>query len=96
MTTKTAKPTATATDNADRLEKQPAGERALTAFNFKLMAAAGAVIVLGFLLMLGSGSTETEFNPDIFSARRTIVGPGLAFLGYIFMGAAIMWNRKKA
>ncbi len=82
--------------DSDRLEKQPAGERALTSLNFKLMAAAGAVIVLGFLLMLGSGATESAFNPDIFSARRTIIGPGLAFLGYIFMGAAIMWNRKKA
>ena len=96
MTTKKAKPTAANSGNTDRLEKEPAQERALTSLNFKLMAAAGAVIVIGFLLMIGGGSTETEVNPDIFSARRTVVGPCLAFLGYIFMGAAIMWNRKKA
>ncbi len=85
-----------AAPGADRLDKQPAGDRALTALNYKLMAAAGAVIVIGFLLMAGSGSTPTEFNPDIFSARRIVIGPGLAFLGYIFMGVAIMWNRKKS
>lgn len=82
--------------SADKLVTQPAGQRALTSFNLKLMAVAGAVIVAGFLLMLGGGSTETEFNPDIFSVRRTVVGPGIAFLGYIFMGVAIMLNRKKA
>ncbi|MBD5185575.1 MAG: DUF3098 domain-containing protein [Bacteroides sp.] len=69
--------------------------RPLTPLNFKLMAIAGAVIVAGFLLMLGSGTSATEFNPDIFSARRIIVGPTMAFLGFIFMGAAIMWPSKK-
>lgn len=81
---------------AERIGRQPEGERALTAFNYKLMALAGAVIITGFLLMLGQGSTETEFNPEIFSVRRTVIGPGLSFLGYIFMGVAIMWNRRKS
>lgn len=80
---------------ASRLEREPEGRRALTALNFKLMAVAGIIIVAGFLLMLGGGSTETEFNPDIFSARRTVIGPTIAFLGFIFMGAAIMWNSKR-
>lgn len=97
MATKgTDMPSAKLAGAADRLERQPAGERALTAFNYKLMAVAGVVIVAGFLLMLGQGSTETEFNPDIFSVRRTVIGPGLAFLGYIFMGVAIMCNRRKS
>ncbi len=48
-----------------------------------------AVIIVGFLLMLGSGSTE-EFNPDIFSARRIVVGPTLAFLGFVAMGVSII------
>ena len=82
--------------DAERLGRQPEGERALTAFNYKLMALAGVVVIAGFLLMLGPGSTETEFNPDIFSVRRTVIGPGLSFLGYIFMGVAIMWNRRKS
>ena len=91
----TTKTPYTAPQKPSRLEPEPAGQRALTSLNFKLMAVAGAVIVAGFLLMLGGGSTETEFNPDIFSTRRTVVGPTIAFLGFIFMGAAIMWNSKK-
>lgn len=67
----------------------------LKRINFILMAIAGLVIVVGFLLMTGSPSSTTEFNPDIFSTRRIVVGPTLAFLGFIFMGIAIMWPFKK-
>lgn len=86
--------TSTSPKTERRLEPETQNQRALTPVNFKLMAAAGVVIILGFLLMLGPGSTDTEFNPDIFSARRTIIGPTLAFLGFIFMGGAIMFNKK--
>lgn len=67
----------------------------LKRINFILMTVAGVVIVLGFLLMSGAPSTTTEFNPDIFSTRRIVVGPTIAFLGFIFMGVAIMWPFKK-
>lgn len=64
----------------------------LAKINFILMAIAAAVIIIGFLLMLGSGSTEQEFNPDIFSTRRIVVGPTIAFVGFLFMGFAIIYN----
>lgn len=67
----------------------------LTRLNFILMAIAGAVIIIGFLLMLGSGSTVEEFNPDIFSTRRIVVGPTIAFLGFLFMGFAIIYRPRK-
>lgn len=67
----------------------------LTRLNFILMAIAGAVIIIGFLLMTGEPSTVEAFNPDIFSARRIVVGPTIAFLGFIFMGFAIMWRSKE-
>lgn len=38
--------------------------------NFLLLAGGMVVIIIGFLLMSGPGSTETTFEPDIFSARR--------------------------
>lgn len=66
----------------------------LTKLNFMLMAAAIGMIVVGFLLMLGPGSTETEFNPDIFSTRRIVIGPLVALAGFVFMGFAIMWKSK--
>lgn len=57
--------------------------------NFILMAVAGAMIVVGFLLMLGSGSTAEAFNPDIFSTRRIVVGPTICFLGFVLMAVAV-------
>ncbi|MDE6683932.1 MAG: DUF3098 domain-containing protein [Duncaniella sp.] len=63
--------------------------------NFILMAVAGAMIVLGFLLMAGGASTMESFDPDIFSTRRIVIGPAIAFLGFIFMGVGIMYSPKR-
>lgn len=76
------------------LEPQSRSEMPLVRTNFILMAIAGAVIIIGFLLMAGSSSTTSAFDPGIFSVRRIVVGPTLAFLGFIFMGVAIMWRAK--
>lgn len=67
----------------------------LLKINFILMAVSAAIIIIGFLLMLGPGSTPESFNPDIFSTRRIVVGPTIAFLGFIAMGAAIMYRKTK-
>ncbi len=80
--------------NGDVLVKEPESQRPLVKINFILMAIAGAMIVLGFLLMTGGASDWGEFNPDIFSARRIVVGPTIAFLGFIFMGVGIMYSPR--
>lgn len=71
------------------LQKESVNEFPLGRRNFIWMGVSAAVIIVGFLLILGSGSTE-EFNPDIFSARRIVVGPTLAFLGFVAMGVSII------
>lgn len=53
--------------------------------NFLLLGVGMIIIIIGFLLMSGSGSTETTFNPDIFSVRRIKVAPVVCFIGFIFM-----------
>lgn len=63
--------------------------------NFILMAVAGVMIVLGFCLMAGGATDWDSFNPDIFSTRRIVVGPTIAFIGFIFMGFAIMYSPRK-
>ncbi|MCH5246917.1 MAG: DUF3098 domain-containing protein [Muribaculaceae bacterium] len=73
-------------------------EHPLSRRNFILMGIAACVIIVGFLLMLGGSSTETEFNPDIFSTRRIVIGPTIAFIGFVFMGYAIItgrWSKKE-
>lgn len=68
---------------------------ALGKINFILIAVGFLIVVLGFVLMTGS-TTTTEFNPDIFSTRRIVVGPMIAFFGFIFVIFAILFKSKKA
>ena len=63
--------------------------------NYILLAIAAAAIIIGFILMTGPGSTETHFEPDIFSFRRIKLAPAICFLGFIFVIVAIMYSPKK-
>ena len=62
--------------------------------NYILLAIGMAIIIVGFILMSGSGSNETTFNADIFSVRRIKVAPIVCFLGFIFMIYGILHKPK--
>ena len=62
--------------------------------NFILLAIGMAVAIIGFILMTGPSSTETVFEPDIFSVRRIKVAPVVCFLGFIFMIYAVLRKPK--
>lgn len=62
--------------------------------NFILLAVGMAVIIIGFLLMTGPGSTEGYFEPDIFSVRRIKVAPLVCLLGFVFMIYGILRKPK--
>jgi len=62
--------------------------------NFILLAIGMAVVILGFVLMSGPASTETAFEPDIFSVRRVKVAPAVCFLGFISMVYAVLRKPK--
>ena len=62
--------------------------------NFILLAIGMAVVIIGFILMTGPSSTETVFEPDIFSVRRIKVAPVFCFLGFIFMIYAVLRKPK--
>lgn len=81
--------------NRDALESSSKRKMPLEKANFIAMAIAGALIVIGFLLMLGGSSTTEEFNPDIFSTRRVVIGPFIAFIGYVAMAVAIIAKFRK-
>ena len=63
--------------------------------NFILLAVGMAIIILGFLLMTGPGSTEGYFEPDIFSVRRINVAPAICLFGFVFMIYGILKKPKK-
>jgi hypothetical protein len=65
----------------------------LGTINLKLIGLSFVIIIIGFLLMMGE-PTVTEYNPDIFSTKRTVVAPVIAFLGFGCMIFAIMYKPK--
>lgn len=76
------------------LIKETSEQMPLIRKNFILMIIVGVMIVLGFALMAGGATDWDSFNEDIFSARRIVIGPTIAFLGFLFMGFAIMYTPK--
>ena len=62
--------------------------------NFILLAAGMLIVVLGFILMSGSESTESAFDPDIFSAMRIKVAPIMCFVGFVSIIYAVIRKPK--
>ena len=58
--------------------------------NFILLAIGMAVVIVGMILMSGTGSDETNFDPSIFDARHIKVAPAVCLFGYLFMVYAIV------
>ena len=58
--------------------------------NFILLAIGMAVVIVGMILMSGTGSDESTFDPSIFDARHIKVAPAVCLFGYLFMVYAIV------
>ena len=63
--------------------------------NYLLLVAGMIIVVIGFLLMTGPASTETAFEPDIFSARRVKVAPVVCLFGFVSMIYAVVRKPKE-
>lgn len=63
--------------------------------NYILIAVAVAVIIIGFVLMTGSPSTATEYNPEIFSFRRITLAPIVCLIGFLLVIVGIMYRPKE-
>jgi membrane-bound ClpP family serine protease len=65
--------------------------------NYKLLAIGFAIIVIGFLLMLGGKSKDPNvFSEEIFSFRRITLAPIVVLAGFIFEIWAIMKKPKNS
>ena len=62
--------------------------------NYLLLAVGMIIVVIGFLLMTGPASTETAFEPEIFSARRVKVAPVVCLFGFVSMIYAVVRKPK--
>lgn len=66
--------------------------------NYILLSIGFAIIVIGFLLMIGGGSEDpNQFNADeLFSFRRTTLAPMVVLFGFAFEIWAIMKKPKES
>ena len=77
-------------------EQEEDKEFAFTKENYKLLLIGIAVIIIGFLLIMGGGSEDpNEFNPAIFNVQRLYIAPIVILAGYMFLIYAIMKKPKK-
>ena len=68
---------------------------AFGSLNYILLGVGIAIIIIGFILMSGEGTTEEMFNADIFSDTRIKVAPITFLLGFIIIIAAILVKPKR-
>lgn len=65
--------------------------------NYMFILAGIAVLVVGYLLMIGGGSdTPDKFNPAIFDAQRVTVAPLVLLAGFGVVLYGIMKKPKQA
>ena len=62
--------------------------------NFILLAIGVAIVIIGLILMSGSGSTDQAYNPDIFSIRRIKVAPLVCLFGFVSIIYAVVHKSK--
>jgi hypothetical protein len=65
--------------------------------SYKYMAIGCAIIVLGFLLMIGGGNDDpTQFDESkMFSFTRITLAPIIVVAGFVFVGYSIMRKPKE-
>ncbi len=79
--------------------KTPDNEREfpLLKGSYKLLIIGIAIIIFGFLLMMGGGSDNPEnFNYAIFSFRRITLAPIVVLIGFAFIFWVIIRRDKSA
>lgn len=71
-------------------------EFALGKENYRLLIIGFAIIVLGFILMIGGKAESPDvFNEEVFSFRRITLAPIVVLFGFIFEIYAIMKKPKE-
>lgn len=67
---------------------------AFTKANFILLAIGMAIVIIGFILMSGGSSSETTFDPAVFSTMRVKVAPVITLVGFLGIIYAIVHKPK--
>lgn len=63
--------------------------------NFIALAIGLVIVLIGFMLMIGGGSTNDAYDPSIFDARHIKVAPIVTFIGFVSIIYAIVRKPKE-
>ncbi|MFW6246469.1 MAG: DUF3098 domain-containing protein [Tangfeifania sp.] len=78
-------------------ETEKKKEMALDKMNYRLLALAFVIVVIGFVLMSGGGNSDPEvFDESIYSFRRITLAPIVVLFGFLFGIYAIMKKPRDA
>ena len=58
--------------------------------NYLILLLGIVIVVIGFILMSGDGTTEQAFNPEIFSDTIIKVAPVVCLVGFLTVIAAVL------
>lgn len=62
--------------------------------NFILLAVGMVIVLIGFVLMAGGESTDTQYDPEIFNTLHIKVAPVVCFIGFVSIIYAIIRKPK--
>ncbi len=77
------------------LQTEKKFEMALDKENYILLAISFAIVIIGFILMIGGKSDDPQvFNEAVYGFRRITLAPMVVLVGFIFAIYAIMKKPK--
>ena len=68
---------------------------ALSKINYIILSIGSILIITGYVLMSGEGSTLAAYHPDIFSETRIRIAPSVCLLGYLLNVFGILYRPLK-
>ena len=78
-----------------KIVKEKEQETVLSKKNYIILIIGSILIIAGYILMSGEGSTLAADNPDIFSGIRICIAPLLCLLGYLLNVFGILYRPRQ-
>lgn len=63
--------------------------------NYIILTVGSILIIAGYIVMSGEGSTLAAYHPDIFSETRICIAPLVCLLGYLLNIFGILYRPLK-
>lgn len=78
------------------MNKQKETETVFGRRNYIILLTGTILIIIGYILMSGEGSTLAAYNPEIFSKLRICIAPIICLSGYLLNAFGIFYRFPNA